>query len=355
MKLFSRGLQNASGPEFRESGLPEAEVEVGGWSTGARANTTALVRWTAWGLLLLGPLLGGAAWMKQPATAARSAQSAPPAPRGAGSQGAAGFAQLFVGAYVRAGEGDQELLAAFYPGADGVRLEGESGARAAEHLTVARLRQTAPSVWSVTVAARLSPTDHADRGGGREQAGPDEGGEGAAGVRYFQVPVATGPAAGSATGYVALALPAEVGAPPRIETPELAYGPMQPAAPSDPRTEAVTDFLAAYLTGSGDLGRYLAPGTQLSPITPARYTGLAVDSLAIAGEDGAQPSTTVPEDGTHVQLLATVRATDHAGVRRPLTYALTLSARAGRWEIASIDGAPSPAPPQPTAPASPTN
>lgn len=324
--------------------------DVGGWSVGARATTTALVRWTAWGLLALGPLLGGAAWLKQPATAARPAQSAPQAPQGTGSQGAAGFAQLFVDAYLRAGEGNQELLAAFYPGADGVRLEGTSGARAAEHLTVARLRQTAPAVWSVTVAARLAPADRAETGDGQEQT--DVGVPAA--VRYFQVPVATGSAAGSATGYVALALPAEVGAPPRIETPQLAYGPMQPAAPSDPRTQAVTDFLAAYLTGAGDLSRYLSPGTQLSPITPAPYNGLAVDSLAIAGEQSSQPATTVPEDGTRVRLLATVRATDHAGVRRPLTYALTLSARAGRWEIASIDGAPSTAA-TPATSASPTS
>lgn len=334
---------------------PKDYNEVGGWSVGARANTTALVRWTAWGLLALGPLLGGAAWLKQPAPAAAgNSQGAPQAPRGAGAQGAAGFAQLFVDAYLRAGEGDQELLAAFYPGADGVRLEGTSGARAAEHLTVARLRQTAPAVWSVTVAARLSPTDRAAASEDQDQ--ETDGGTPAA-VRYFQVPVATGPAAGSATGYVALALPAEVGAPPRIETPQLAYGPMQPAAPSDPRTQAVTDFLAAYLTGAGDLSRYLSPGTHLSPIVPAPYTGLAVDSLAIAGEQSSQPATTVPEDGTRVRLLATVRATDHAGVRRPLTYALTLSARAGRWEIASIDGAPSPAPSSaaPTASTSPAS
>lgn len=70
---------------------------------------------------------------------------------------------------------------------------------------------------------------------------------------------------------------------------------MQPAVAADPRTEAVTQFLTAYLTGSGELA--LAPGTKLAAIQPAPYTGVAVDQMAIEGDQDAKPVTTVPKDG----------------------------------------------------------
>lgn len=135
-------------------------------------------------------------------------------------------------------------------------------------------------------------------------------------------------------------MPSEVAAPERIKAPGLVYGPMRHALPADPRTQAVTEFLTAYLTGVGELDRYLAPGTHLAPVAPAPYTGIAVDTLAIEGEKGTEPVTSVPDDGSTLRLLVALRATGHDEVRVPLTYALTLKARAGRWEIGSLDGAP---------------
>ncbi|MFB8441251.1 conjugal transfer protein [Streptomyces niveus] len=333
-------------PQEQDWAIDEGPASAGGWSTGARANTSTLIRWGLWCLIVLGPMLGTAAFLTAPTSAdlARP-KPAPSAPATAGAQGAAGFAQLFVDEYLRAGEGDQERLAAYYPAAGSLRLEGATNRRSGGQLAIARLRQTEHGVWSVTVAARIHEAQPAStatsdrRPGAKAAAGPA--------VRYFQVPVATAPAAGGASGFVALAMPAEVGAPPRIDAPELVYGPMRPALPSDPRTEAVTEFLTAYLVGGGDLDRYLAPGTGLDPVVPAPYTGLAVDQLAIEGEQGAEPVTTVPDDGTTLRLLVALRATGHDEVRVPLTYALTLTARAGRWEIAAVDGAPAPAPPAP--------
>ncbi|MFI0742371.1 conjugal transfer protein [Streptomyces sp. NPDC021100] len=331
--------------EWAVDSAANEDVGIGGWSTGARANTTVLMRWTAWGLLIAGPLLGLAAYVSVPSTAGSvRPQTAPAAPATTGSQGAAGFATLFVAAFVEAGEGDQDKLAAYYPAATDVRLEGEPGRQKAAQLTVVRLRQTEADVWSVTVAARLTPNGPAPtptstaRPANGQQAKKES-------VRYFQVPVAAAAQTGGATGYVALALPAEVAPVDRIQAPKLVYGPMRPALPADPRTKAVAEFLNAYLTGSGELDRYLAPGTRLSPVMPAPYSAITVDQLAVEGEMSvsAEQATTVPEDGTRLRLLATVRAAGADGVRTPLTYALTLSARAGRWEIASLDGAPTPA------------
>ncbi|MBV7674148.1 conjugal transfer protein [Streptomyces halstedii] len=351
---------------YEDWAIDEGPQEVAGWSTGAQANTAAVIRWAAWGLLLLGPLLGAAAFLSVPAKAGPApTASAATAPSAAGAQGAAGYAELFVAAYLEAGEGDQAALAAYYPGASGLRLEGTPGRVRGEQLAVVRLRQAGHGIWSVTVAARVTAkASPSSKASAESQSGGDGQGAAAAAVstvRYFQVPVATTTAtvtlanpattpAPAAAGYTALAMPAEVGAPAQIKAPALVYGPMRPALPSDPRTQAVTEFLSAYLTGAGELDRYLAPGTKLTAITPAPYTGIAVDTLAIEGEKGSEPVTAVPGDGTRLRLLAAVRATGHDDVRLPLTYALTLMARAGRWEIASLDGAPASAAPSPATP-----
>ncbi|MER6610772.1 conjugal transfer protein [Streptomyces sp. NPDC000927] len=355
MKL-TRRRPAKDAPEPADWQIDNGPQDVAGWSTGAQANTAAALRWTAWGLLVLGPLLGALAYLSAPAQAGLPKKMPPPAaPAATGAQGAAGFAQLFVDAFISAGEGDQDELAAYYPDATGLRLEGKPGQRRGEQLTVVRLRQTAPGIWSVTVAARITgpnPNPTAKPADGQRPDNPGTG-QSARAVRYFQVPVATAPAPSGASGYTALAMPAEVAAPERIKAPGLVYGPMRPALPSDPRTQAVTEFLTAYLTG-GDLDRYLAPGTNLAPVLPAPYTGIALDTLAIEGEKATEPVTTVPADGTTLRLLAAVRATGHDGARLPLTYALTLKARASRWEIADLDGAPAPATasPAPTAPTS---
>jgi hypothetical protein len=322
---------------------------IGGWSTGARANTSAVLRWAAWSLLVLGPVLGAAAFARTSAAGPAQPSVTASAPTATGSQGAAGFATLFVAQYLRAGEGDQDKLAAYYPAAADMQLEGEPNRRHGEQLTVVRLRQTDPDVWSVTVATCIvsdtappaKKTTAADASGDSQ---PTAAAAAADSVHYFQVPVAFGPAGQGATGYVALSMPAEVTAPPRIKTPQLIYGPVQPAAPSDSRIQTVAAFLNAYLTNSGEgLDRYLAPGTRLAAITPAPYASVSVDQMQIEQDQSSEPVTAVPKDGTRTRLVVTVRATGHDTVRVPLTYALTLKARAGRWEIAALDGAPSPA------------
>ncbi|MFJ3674000.1 conjugal transfer protein [Streptomyces sp. NPDC090106] len=326
---------------------PDAtEDRIGGWSTGARANSSAVLRWAAWGLIVLSPVLGIAAFARASTIAVAHPAPTASTSTGTGSQGAAGFASLFVAQYLRAGEGDQNQLADYYPAAGELQLDGEPGRRHGEQLTVVRLRQTDPAVWSVTVAARIvsdikqtvRPT--ATTGDGQPSAAAADS------LHYFQVPVAVGSAAAGASGYTALAMPAEVAAPGRIKTPDLVYGPAQAASGSDPRVRAVSEFLTAYLVGTGELDRYLAPGTQIAAISPAPYTGVTVDQLQIEGDPGTGSIPSVPADGTRCRLLASVRATGHDTVRVPLSYSLTLKARAGRWEIASLDGAPAPAVPE---------
>ncbi|MCX4673672.1 conjugal transfer protein [Streptomyces sp. NBC_01381] len=318
-------------PEFEEGG---AEAEAG-WvtvSSGAAANLTALVRWTAWALLIAGPALGLYA-LAQPSTAVGAPQpraTAPAVVRDAA--GPAGFAELYVAAYARAGQGSEASLQPYFPGVRDVVLDAKPGAQRAERLATVRVREVSDGYWSVTVAAHLTGT----KGPAKKDDSPDAT-DAAAGevLRYFQVAVRS---AGPGGAYIAAGLPAEVAAPEPGEAPELGYGHPVPADENEAASATVGEFLAAYLSGTGELDRYLSPGTNLSAISPAPYEQIKLTQLAERGGQ-FQPNADVSE-GARRELLVDLEATDRAGQTRPLTYALALQARDGRWEISALDAAP---------------
>lgn len=305
-----------------------------GWvtlSTGATANLTTLMRWAAWALLLAGPLLAVAAWMRPPAAAGAPQTTAKAPVVQQDGAGPAGFAQLYVAAYVTAGQGSEASLAPYFPGMRDVSLTAASGAQHAERVAAVRVRDVSAGYWSVTVAARLvsdlkaAPAkDAAGQGDGRTVEV----------LRYFQVPVR-----GQGGGYVAAGLPAEVSAPALSgQQPKLAYGAPVPADVKDPATGAVAEFLAAYLSGTGQLDRYLSPGTTMAAVSPAPYRQVQVTQLAQRG--GEFRANALVSAGAERNLLVDVTATDQYGQTRPLTYSLSLKARDGRWEIAALDAAP---------------
>ncbi|MFB8031742.1 hypothetical protein ACFC5Z_02045 [Streptomyces sp. NPDC056004] len=238
--------------------------EQGGWwtspSTGSVAVVTGVVRRLAWGLLIAGPVLGGWAIVSQP-----GADRPAPVVQASSSDvaGPGGFAEMYVAAFLRAGEGSQDELAAFYSGARDLELGGKPDAVQVGQIAAVRVGEIAPGrYWSVTVAARvLEPAASS----ASSSAG---GGQPVLRMRFFQVPVEADREGGP---LAALALPAEVAAP-TGGTPqaELAYGRPLPAQASDPAVDTLSQFFAAYLSGSGELGRYLSPGTRLSPVRPAR-------------------------------------------------------------------------------------
>ncbi|TYB48561.1 conjugal transfer protein [Actinomadura chibensis] len=308
------------------------------------ALATAAMKIALWGLVGCGPaaLLLAAA---KPA-APESGPAVAEARRSAA--GPSGFAELYVAAYLRAGTGDTSLKL-FFPDAPPVSNPPEQ--RTVGRTVTTGAREVAPGYWSVTVAADVAAKDRA-------------GTLVATGVHYFRVAVfALGDAAaggagrgGTPTGYVAAALPAEVAAPATGTAPDLGYDTRRRIS-GGPLADTVRQALAAYLGGAGDLSRYLTPGTDLRPIVPAPYRRVELGGVALSGDlpdaDGA-----VPADGTRARVLAEVEAVDDADRRWPLTYALTVTARAGRWEIAALDdvprlggsGAPAVRPP-PSAPA----
>ncbi|MFI5634702.1 conjugal transfer protein [Streptomyces sp. NPDC051664] len=316
-----------------ESGAQAGWVTV---STGAAANMTAVLRWAAWALLIAGPVVGIAAWLRPP-TAAGAVQQAPAASVVVRDMaGPAGFAELYVSAYVQAGKGSEASLQPYFPNIRDITLEATPGVQRPEQLAAVQVKEVSAGYWSVTVAARIDAgSDEASKPQDGTTDTPQETGAVDGVLRYFQVPVKS---AGSSGGYVAAALPAEVAAPDMGEAAVLDYGTPVPADTHDAATAAVSEFLAAYLTGTGELDRYLSPGTDISQVSPAPYKQVKVAELAERGGEFRASAPVI--EGTQRELLVNVDATDVSGQVRPLTYALQLKARDGRWEIASLDAAP---------------
>lgn len=165
--------------------------------------------------------------------------------------------------------------------------------------------------------------------------------------RYFQVAVSLDEATGAMR---VVGLPVPVSAPQQTKPVQLGY--TTPLAPSDAVSETVLAFIQAYATGAGELGRYVSPGAEIEAIAPAPF-------LAVTAEDIRSDVTpeAKPADGATVHVLATVQFVTRLDQTLTSTYALTLTARADRWEISSIDPVPLQAPgsqPTPTTSSEPT-
>lgn len=321
-------MRRPAGRQEQESdGIPGGVAEE--WneqlrvSTGAAALLQRVVRWGLWSVVCAGPLLGAVALAQSPSESAVAAQR--PAVESRASQavdtaGPGGFAALAVEAYLTAAEGDEERLAPYFPEAaleGGVSLPGEAETDAVERVAPVRVAKAGSGTWSVTVSARLD-----------------------GGVRYFQVPVAE---RRGQDGLVGMALPGEVAAPKQAELVELDYGRPAPPRDGDPAAATLQAFFDAYLTGGGQLERYLSPGTSLHAVSPAPYARAEVTQFALSGSDDADEGAEAekpPADGQRQQLLVDVEAEAAKGVERPMTYALELAARDGRWEVAGLQPAP---------------
>ncbi|MFG2526371.1 conjugal transfer protein, partial [Streptomyces sp. NPDC048527] len=280
-----------------------------------------------------GPVLGGWALVSQPSA---DAHPAPVVQSSSGDvAGPGGFAEMYVAAFLRAGEGSQNELAAFYPRAADLELGGKPDAVQVGQIAAVRVQEVAPGrYWSVTVAARvLEPMPKNSAASGGEQP--------LIRMRFFQVPIEADRASGPLT---ALALPAEVAAPSGASSKaELAYGTPMPAQASDPAVDTLSAFFAAYLSGSGELGRYISPGTRLSPVRPAPYRAVTITQVAVerAFQDSdGDGQLGAPAGRERLRLVVDVKAARTDGIARPLSYALTLAGRDGRWEVAALDDTP---------------
>ncbi|MGV2917373.1 conjugal transfer protein [Streptomyces alfalfae] len=307
------------------------EPDETGWktSTAQMAGLSRLVRAGVWVLVVSGPALGALAFLSSSAPAQGAAKPVAAATP-ASPVGPAGFAELFVAAYLRAGQGTERDLAPYYSGS--VTLAVKPGTRTATQSTVVASREVQPGYWSITVAADVTARD-------------DKGKSKRLGVQYFRIGIqAAGPAGdggteqGTTAGYAATSLPSQVAAPTTLKPGGLVYETDRGSSSADPSVETSRGFLTAYLTGTTELDRYTSPGTRLQPISPAPYAAVKVTGVQDDSPRSGQQK--VPADGTIQHQLVLVDATDQAGNPVSLSYALTLKSRAGRWEVASVDDAP---------------
>ncbi|MGW1193250.1 conjugal transfer protein [Streptomyces sp. NPDC002559] len=294
-------------PEDRAAAPVAAGIELKRMRRHVRLSRLALL-----GAVAAGPVALSVAVLSGPATVVAAPAVAKPSVMRTTVVGAdpSGYAQLFLNAWLRSSTDDvttaqARLAQSLAPDVD--LPDPAAGAQQGpESVSTVRSAQREAGRWAVTVAAQ-----YAD---GR--------------VRYFAVPVSAGSGGDS---FTVTGAPGVVAGPARAEVPRSPYAVTVPTGGD--LSSAVGEFLGAYLSGAGEVGRYLAPGVRLVPVSPAPYTSVVVQQVLAVEEAAAAER--VPGDGTAVRVLVEVEARDGEG-RWPLAYELGLTARSGRWEVAEF-------------------
>lgn len=286
--------------------------------TRSRRQTQRAAAAALWTLVISGPLLGVAAFAEHTAPP----HSAAAAAATADTTGAAGVAELYLQAFLAAGQGSEASVRVYYPAfPDQAQASGQ---RQAEAVAVVSSRTSSPGVVTVVLAAHVVA---AQSGGGWA----DEG------WHYYQIAMA----APSGGGFLALDLPAEIQPPASLATaPKSGYNDSDAPTSGTLLSAAVEQFLQAYLTGNGVVSRYTTTGSTLAAITPAPYASVQLTDLATDATSSQDEAGNVPAPGTSRHVLATVTAVDALGHNYTLAYPLTLVSVAGQWEVASLAPAP---------------
>jgi hypothetical protein len=229
--------------------------------------------------------------------------------------GAAGFAELYVSTWLTAGRDSEDLLTSFT--AQRIDLhQVTSGGYWSAKTVVVDLTEVTENYWSVLVAAEVLARSDDDTTAAEYRN---------TGIRYYTVGVVH-----HDTGFVVTSLPAQVSPPTTLNPPALAVDNLEASTASSDLAEVadtMTGFVQAFLAGTGDLDRYLAPGTALVPISPAPFTTAEITAL------GTAPS---PEDPDGVLARVEVLATDNAGNSQALEYSAVLATRDDRWEVTGL-------------------
>lgn len=310
--------QGSDGGVDRRTG--ERAPALGSTWTNGRALGTHLVTGGLIAAIVCGPVGVVIALARgNDAVAVQSSQSTGVLP--ASEQAAGSYAAGYVGAWLSASQDDTTDLARYidpstvqnitrtpwtYRDLSVVSIEPGTGTALTTVVVAANIEEAAPA----TTAAN-GPTQTWPR-------------------RYFQVAVQiTGAGAIAPVG-----LPAPVAGPAESKkTVDLIY--TTPLSPSSTLAQTVTQFLGAYLANSGNITRYTAPGSEINAVRPAPFSSISPTNLLVD-----QAPADHPTDGARVRVLATVSLTNAANQRLAATYALTLTARSGLWEISSVDAAP---------------
>ncbi|MFC9897809.1 conjugal transfer protein [Nocardia sp. NPDC127579] len=229
------------------------------------------------------------------------------------AQLAGAFAEQFVLTYLSAVAGQQDRIGE-YTGA-GQRVTLPTTARQVSDPIVVHVSREVSSgtldVWAVTVSVVVGKT----------------GTKVAPSRQFYRVGVTI--AEGT---WRALSLPAVVQPPSRGI--ELATGYPSPCGTETVLAQVASGFLAAFLTGSGEVGRYSTVDAGLTALHPAPYT--ALESVAIVADDRSCGA-----EGAQARVLATVNPKGEAEAAPTLAYPLTMVRSGdGQWQVRSIDSVP---------------
>jgi hypothetical protein len=245
--------------------------------------------------------------------------------------GPSGWAVLFVQAYLPAGQGTETSLAPFL-GQVPQLVNVKAGSFSAASAVAVGALEVCPALhpdcgyWRITVAAQVmgaAPTTGATTAS--TVAAPMV----ALGTRYYVVGVQS-----RGGGFVSATVPMEIAAPQASPPQATIFGSAQAPAQGDPVADTATHFLQALLAGQGEIGRYLAPGATVTPVTPAPFSQVSVTGLSVANI--GTPAGAAPR----LEALVGVEATDSAGRVMELTYTLDMTRLLGRWDVVRTIGAP---------------
>ena len=231
----------------------------------------------------------------------------------ADTTGVEGFAELFVVAFLGAGEDSAEALAPFL---DDASLDGVTdGSWFATRTISLGAREIGPGYFAVTIATEVVAAD--SESDGQPVWIP-------VGMRFYTVGVAE-----TETGWAVTGLPTLIAAPARAVPPELWVGRLDGLDGSPGLDEMVLRFLVAFLAGDGELARYTSPASDIAVVQPPPFVNVEVLNAGFVDNP----------DGS-LQVVVVVRATDAAGRVQVLQYALVVEQRDGRWEVSELLLAP---------------
>lgn len=231
----------------------------------------------------------------------------------ADTAGAEGLAELFVAAFLSAGEDSTAGLEAFMKGVSLDDVEG--GSWSATRTASLGAEEVAPGYFAVTVAAEVVAKDLDSEGAPSWVS---------VGTRFYSVGVSETP-----NGWTVTGLPALLPAPPVADSPELFVDRLDGLDAAPGLAEMLPRFFSAYLAGDGELSRYTSPTSAIASVLPPPFVDVEVVAAGVATTtDGA------------IQGAVVIRATDTADRAQVLEYSLVVDQRDGRWEVSDLLPAP---------------
>lgn len=231
----------------------------------------------------------------------RPAPKAPAVKVPPSSTAAEGAAELYVSAWIRAGQVDDAGLRSWYTAGADLRDVVPGTFRSVRTVTVGTPVEIKRGYWSVVVAAETVSE------------------QGTMATRFYQVPMQN-----VGANWTAAALPSPVAGPVGVSSPRplILLGRVDP---SDDLASSVQSFLSAMLTGTGDLTRYVTPDASIDPVIPAPY--IRVDLRAIGTRNS--------DDG-HREVLAESLTVDAAARTQIIQTSLDVTRRDGLWVVSGI-------------------